>query len=60
MFTFAVRGLAATAAAAALIGAWLYNQVSPTSAADLAALDPHVSRREPGTESHAGRAVRTG
>ena len=38
MFTFAIRGLAAAAAAAALIGAWLYNQVSSTAAADLGAV----------------------
>ena len=30
MFIFAFRGLAAATAAAALIGAWLYNQVSST------------------------------
>ena len=38
MFTFAIRGLAAATAAAALIGAWLHNQVSSTAAADLGAV----------------------
>ena len=38
MFTFAARGLAAAVAASALIGAWLYNQVSSTEAADLGAV----------------------
>lgn len=36
MFTFLFRGLAAATTAAALIGAWLYHQESPTAAADLA------------------------
>ncbi len=38
MFTFAVRALGAATAATALIGAWLYNQVSSTAAADLGAV----------------------
>ncbi|MGA2032621.1 MAG: VIT domain-containing protein [Thermoguttaceae bacterium] len=35
MFTLAVRALTAAAAAAALIGVWLYNQATTTAAADL-------------------------
>ncbi len=46
MFTFAIRGLAAAAAAAALIGAWLYNQVSSTAAADLGAVLTRTSAAE--------------
>ena len=46
MFTFAIRGLAAAAAATALIGAWLYNQVSSTAAADLGAVLTRTSAAE--------------
>ncbi len=45
MLTFAIRGLAAAAAATALIGAWLYNQVSST-AADLGAVLTRTSAAE--------------
>ena len=41
-----VRALAAATAPSALIGAWLYNQVSPTAAADLGAVLTRTSAAE--------------
>ncbi len=56
MFTFAIRGLAAATAAAALIGAWLYNQVSSTAAADLGAVLTRTSAAKSlELQDHAGR-----
>jgi len=46
VFTFAIRGLATAVAAAAMIAAWLYIQVSSTTAADLGAVLTRTSSSE--------------